>query len=77
MDNHGHDFGPVSELHRPCKKCGYRLTLVAEMIAALDGEKNIPLCPGARSEPKPQGCRCDMKNLLSTGHDPGCPEKRP
>lgn len=22
-------------------------------------------------------CRCDIKNLLSTGHDKGCPEKKP
>ncbi len=22
------------------------------------------------------GCRCDIRNLLSTGHDSGCPERK-
>lgn len=32
--------------------------------------------PGrSKSEPK-TGCRCDIRNLMSTGHDAGCSERR-
>lgn len=90
MSDHGHDFMyPVTGLSRPCQKCGYRLTLVAEVIAAIPGSPPIPSCPA--KNPTHQGfnpqtqklydiydgtCACDMKNLLSSGHDPGCPEQK-
>lgn len=84
----GHDLGPPSDLHRPCRKCGYRMTLVAEMMASIGG---VPIPPCPAKNPTHRGydpatgkqydiydgkCSCDMKNLLSTGHDPGCPEKK-
>lgn len=84
-DHNGHDFqDPVTGLSMPCKTCGYRLTLVAQFLG-----QPIPPCPArnpsAKGFDKTTGktfdiydelCHCDMKDLMSTGHKLGCPEKK-
>lgn len=53
-------------------------------IVSADGNKIIPFAKAIQptiqppiATPSPKvGCVCDIKDLMSTGHNPGCPEKK-
>lgn len=84
-----HDYNSVNGLSQRCKRCGFRLTVVAQMVSTIQGGAQIPDCPaknpvarGFDEETKKQfdiydeKCHCDIRDLMTNGHLLGCPEKK-
>ncbi len=81
-----HDFNTWAGLSTKCKKCGYRRTLSAEVLGSPmpDCPAPNPVARGYNKETgeqydifeKPKVCTCSIKDLMSTGHNPDCPEKK-
>ena len=73
-------FGPKCQAHKfddmvKCTDCGQLYTVPGD-----------PICPGPSSifrgwtleldgKPEIGTCKCDMRDLMTRGHDPYCPER--
>jgi hypothetical protein len=84
-----HDFGSqVMDLHMTCKRCGYKMTIVSNLVASVNG--GPPPCPGfIAAVPLPDidldrpmaiasHCECGSHKVLGVGrgqpgHSSWCP----